>query len=104
MKLDTDSPEFWNRVEREMRNTDPNAFVLFNLLLKAGIYLALFTAAYLVLYNVLEPPRGFFVTPFEIAVHPFFWGIFGVILIVTGAILRYRAMGPAMERVRAKSY
>lgn len=100
MKMDTDNPEFWRRVEREMRNANPRAYVLQNTLIKAGINLSLMAALYLILYNVLEPSKGYFFSELEVVVHPFIWGLFSVIMILIGAVFRYRSMSPVVDKLK----
>lgn len=100
MGLSIDSDDFWDRVEHRMKVTQPMSYRLTMLLLRVGILIVLFTAVYLVFGTILEPARGYFVHNIEMAIHPIFWALTGVLFIITGAILRFRAMGPIVEELK----
>lgn len=102
MGLSIDSDDFWDRVEHRMKVTQPMSYQLTMLLLRIGIVIVLFTAVYLVLGTLLEPARGYFLSSVEIIVHPIMWALCGVLFIITGAILRFRAMGPIVEELKDK--
>lgn len=100
MGLSIDSDDFWDRVEHRMKMTQPTSYRLTMLMLRFGILIVLFTAVYLVLGTIFEPARGYFITHIEIAVHPILWALTGVLFILGGAILRFRAMSPIVEELK----
>lgn len=100
MQLTTDDDAFWRRVEHRMKVTDPTTYAMTTFLLRVGILIVLFTAMYLVLGNILSPAKGYFISSLEMLVHPIMWAVFGVLFIIVGAFLRFRAMGPAIEDVQ----
>ena len=70
------------------------------LLLRGGILAVLFTATYLLFANLLDPPKGYFFSTAERLVHPIFWSLVGIGMIVTGAYIRFQALGPIVERLK----
>jgi len=100
MGLTIDSDDFWDRVEHRMKVTEPMSYHMTMLLLRIGILIVLFTAVYLVLGTILEPARGYFLSSIEIIVHPIMWALAGVMFILTGAFLRFRAMGPIVDELK----
>ncbi len=103
MGLTIDSDDFWDRVEHRMKVTQPMSYRMTLMLLRIGILIVLFTATYLVLGIMLEPARGYFLHSWEVIVHPIMWALCGVMFILTGAILRFRAMGPIVEELKNDS-
>ncbi|MCW8915416.1 MAG: hypothetical protein OQK24_06120 [Magnetovibrio sp.] len=103
MKLSSDTKEYWQRVEHDMKIASPNLCLLFSALLKGGILLTLLGAAHILLSTILTPAKGYFFSRLETVVHPFFWALIGVIMIIIGAILRYRAMGPIIQKIENDS-
>jgi len=101
MATNTDSDAFWERVEHDMRVTQPSSYYLHALMMRAGILAVLFTAVYLVLGTILEPARGYFLSHMEVKIHPIYWAIAGVLFILGGAYLRFRAMGPIIEKIKS---
>lgn len=100
MALSLESDDFWDKVEHRMKVTQPMSYQMTMLLLRLGILIVLFTAVYLVLGTILEPARGYFLSSLEIIVHPIMWALTGVLFILTGAFLRFRAMGPIVEELK----
>ena len=100
MALSSDSSEFWDRVEREMRIKNPSSYYLHALMLRGGILTVLFTAMYLTLGMILEPAKGYFLSHIELKIHPIYWALAGVLFIIGGAYLRFRAMGPIVDRLK----
>ncbi|MFC1674081.1 hypothetical protein ACFL12_08115 [Pseudomonadota bacterium] len=100
MPLTSDKDEFWDRVEHELKVKEAMTYNLTALMLRAGMMLVLFTATYLLFAHLLEPSKGYFVSKAEMAIHPIFWALFGVLFIIGGALLRFRAMGPIVEHLK----
>jgi len=100
MALTSDSDDFWERVEHDMRVTQPSSYYLHALMMRLGILAVLFTAVYLVLGTILEPAQGYFLTHMELKIHPIYWALAGVLFILGGAFLRFRAMGPIIEKLK----
>jgi len=100
MALSPTTDEFWDRVEHRMKVTQPMSYRLTMLMLRFGILIVLFTAVYLVLGLLLEPSRGYFLSSMEVIVPPIMWALAGVLFILGGAFLRFRAMGPIAEDLK----
>lgn len=100
MALPGNSDVFWERVERDMQKHHPISYFFHAQLLRGGILVILFTAVYLVLGTILEPARGYFLSHMEVYIHPVYWTLGGIVLIICGAILRFRAMGPVIEKMK----
>lgn len=97
MVITPDSNEFWDCVDREMRLKNPTTWSLTKWMLRLGIGLVLLAASYWMFLSLLPPTRGFYVTQYELTVHPIIWALVGTIFIIGGAYLRFRAMGPIVE-------
>ena len=93
--------DFWSRVERRMRLKNPYYYGFMSWLLRVGMIVVLLAAAYVVMGWALSPPQGYFLTSLELSLHPIIWVLAGVFLIIAGAILRFRAMGPIIEEMNA---
>ncbi len=102
MALTSTSDVFWERVERTMRKQQPISYFVHAQMLRGGILVILFTAVYLVLGTLLEPANGYFLSHIELYIHPVYWSMGGIVLIICGAILRFRAMGPIIESLKMK--
>ncbi|MBL4614868.1 MAG: hypothetical protein JKY27_08350 [Magnetovibrio sp.] len=100
MTMSVEDDDFWDKVEHRMKVTQPMSYRMTMLLLRIGILIILFTAVYLVLGIILEPARGYFLSSLEIIVHPIMWALTGVLFIIGGAILRFRAMGPIVDKLK----
>ena len=100
LAVTSDSQEFWDRVDREMRLKQPTMWKLTKWLLRVGIVTVLFSAAYWLFATLVPATRGYYVTPLELAVHPIIWALIGTIFIILGAYLRFRAMGPIVEHLK----
>lgn len=100
MALPGSSDVFWERVERDMQKHHPISYFVHAQMLRGGILVILFTAVYLVLGTILEPAKGYFLTHIELYIHPVYWTMGGIVLIICGAILRFRAMGPVIEKMK----
>ena len=92
--------EFWDLVEHEMKVKQGSTWRMTMFLLRAGMAIVLFTAFYMLMAYLLEPPKGYFISSFEAALHPIFWMITGLICIIAGAYLRFRAMGPIVDHIK----
>jgi len=97
MAVTSDSNEFWDRVDREMRMKNPRTWKITKWMLRLGVGTILFAGAYMVFMALVPPTRGFYVTQYELSVHPIIWALMGTISIICGAYLRFRAMGPIVE-------
>jgi len=54
----------------------------------------------LVLVHIPAPARGYFLSHLELQIHPIYWAIAGVLFILGGAYLRFRAMGPIIDKLK----
>lgn len=68
--------------------------------LRLGIFSVLFSGAYWLFFALVPPTRGYYVTQYELAVHPIVWALIGTIFIILGAYLRFRAMGPIVDHLK----
>lgn len=100
MPIPADDREFWNRVERELKFNQPGTWQLTLLLLRLGMTVVLFSSAYVLFFYILSPPKGYFISTIEMAVPPMFWVLVGAIMIICGAYLRFRAMGPIVDKLK----
>lgn len=94
--------EFWDRVERDLKIKQPGTWRITITLLRGGMVMILYGVSYFLFFRLLEPPKGYFFTSAEMAIHPFFWALFGVMFILAGAYLRFRAMGPIIEKLKQR--
>lgn len=95
-----DGDEFWERVDREMRIKKPRMWSLTKWLLRLGVTTALFAGAYMLFSMLVPPSRGFYWTRYELAVQPIIWALGGATLIILGAYLRFRTMGPIIDHLK----
>lgn len=102
MPVTPDQNEFWDMVERELKMKQGGTWRSTMLLIRIGMSLVLFAAAYMLFYHLLEPPKGYFITVYERALHPVFWMIAGTLFIICGAYLRFRAMGPIVDKLKLR--
>ena len=100
MAVNPNDNEFWDLVEHEMKVKQGSSWRMTMLLLRGGMSIVLFAASYMLMRYLLKPPSGYFVTSLENALHPIFWMIAGVLFIIAGAYLRFRAMGPIIEHLK----
>lgn len=100
MAVSSDSQEFWDRVDREMRIKKPGMWKRTKWLLRIGVFTVLFSAAYWLFSTLVPATRGYYVTPLELSAHPIIWALFGAICIILGAFFRFRAMGPIVEHLK----
>lgn len=101
MRKSRDESEFWDRVEHDMKMQQPGLWRTTLLMLRMGMVVVLFAATYVGLFTILKPPSGFFVSRHEMAVSPVFWMLAGTGLIIGGAYLRFRAIGPIADKLKA---
>jgi hypothetical protein len=71
-------------------------------LLRFGMMVVLFAASYVIFFSILKPADGYFVSRVEMTLNPFFWVLMGVAFIILGAYLRFRAMGPIVDKFKAQ--
>ena len=102
MAITPEQDEFWDLVEHELKVRQPGTWRSTMLMLRSGMIIVLLTATYMLLFYILVPANGYFVTPLERALPPLFWFISGTLFIIGGAYLRFRAMGPIVERLKAQ--
>jgi hypothetical protein len=101
MALSSNDHEFWDRVEHEMKVKQPSTWRISMLLLRLGIAGVLFSSAYVLFFYILRPAKGYFFTVLESSVSPIFWVLICTIFIICGAFLRFRAMGPIVDKFKA---
>ena len=100
MSIPSDDREFWDRVEHELQVNQPGVWRLTLLLLRLGMATVLFSSAYVLFFYILSPAKGYFITAIEMAIPPMFWVLVGAIMIICGAYLRFRAMGPIVDKFK----
>lgn len=100
MTISPKDNEFWDLVEHEMKVKQGGSWRLTMFMLRAGMGIVLLAAVYMLMTYLLEPPKGYFFTTLETALHPIFWMIAGLIFIIAGAYLRFRAMGPIVDHLK----
>ena len=100
MAVSPKDDEFWDLVEHEMKVKQGSSWRMTMFLLRAGMAIVLFAAFYMLMAYLLEPPKGYFFSSIEIALHPIFWMLAGVIFIISGAYLRFRAMEPIIDNLK----
>lgn len=93
--------DFWERVEHDMRVRTPWTWGISMLMLRLGMLLVLLSVGYLVFFFVLKPPSGYFLWSGEMSLHPMIWALLGVLLIISGAYLRFRVMGGIIDRLKS---
>ncbi len=98
--MDATDQAFWERAEHEMRIHQNTTWFMSMLLLRGGILAVLFTATYLLMVNLLDPAKGYFFNSAERMVHPIFWSLVGIGMIIVGAYIRFQALGPIVERLK----
>jgi len=100
MTLASRQNEFWDRVEREMQMKQPILWRSAACMLRLGIATVLLTAIYMLIVTFVFPVQGFVFSLYEMRIHPMYEGLMGLSLIFGGAFLRFRAMGPIIERLK----
>lgn len=100
MAVTTNDRKFWDRVEHEFKVKRHGMWLLSAWLLRLGILVVLLSAAYVLFYYILSPPSGYFISRREMAVHPMFWVLVGTIFIIVGSFLRFRAIGPIVDKFK----
>jgi len=102
MAITPDQDAFWDRVDRDMKNKQPGIWRATTWLLRGGMAMVLYGVSYMLFFHILSPPKGYFVFSAEMMIHPLFWVLAGVIFILGGAYLRFRAMEPIVERFKKR--
>lgn len=100
MSVSSDQNEFWDRVEHKLKVSQPGTWRATTWMLRLGMVLVLLPCAYFLFFSILTPAKGYFISSVEMAVHPVFWLLVGTIFIIAGAYLRFRAMGPIVEKLK----
>lgn len=100
----SDESEFWNRVEHELKVTQAGTWRMTTWMLRFGMTMVLFSGAYVLFFYILSPAKGYFVSKLEMSVHPVFWVLVGTAFIIGGAYLRFRAMGPIVDKFKAHGF
>lgn len=100
MPITSDQDGFWDRVEHEMKVTQPGVWRTTMILLRLGMVTILFAVSYVMFFSILAPSKGYFFVKAEMVVSPYFWLPMGVTFIIAGAYLRFRAMGPIIEHLK----
>lgn len=104
MPASSDDSDFWDRVEHEFKVSNAGTWLMTIWLLRLGIATVMFSALYMLMQYLLTPATGYFFSRLENAVHPVFWGLVGTIFIICGAFLRFRAIGPIVDKFKAHGY
>lgn len=104
MAVSSDDHEFWDRVEHEMKVKEPATWRLTMLLLRFGMATVLFSSAYVLFFFILRPAKGYFLSALETSVPPMIWVLIGTMCIICGAYLRFRAMGPIVDKFKAHGF
>lgn len=92
--------EFWDRVEHDMKMQQPGMWRTTLWMLRLGMVVVLLAVTYFGMFIILKPPGGFFISRYEMAVSPVFWMLAGIALIIGGAYLRFRAIGPIADTLK----
>lgn len=100
MPITSDHDGFWDRVEHEFKVKQAGTWRLTMLFLRLGMAVVLITAAYTVVFYLTPPARGYFFSRYEMTFSPMFWALVGTALIICGAYLRFRAMGPIIDHLK----
>lgn len=102
MSAPSEDRKFWDRVEHELRVSRPGMWRLTLLLLRLGMAMVVLSTAYLLFFYILGPAKGYFFSSIEMAVSPIYWMLAGTVMIICGAYLRFRAMGPIVDNLKVK--
>ena len=100
MSVSSGQNEFWDRVEHKMKVSQPGTWRMTMWMLRLGMALVLFSVAYILFFSILTPAKGYFISSAEMVVHPVLWVLVGTFFIIAGAYLRFRAMGPIVDKLK----
>lgn len=101
MSADPTSDEFWSRAEHELRVRKSTTWWITMFLLRFGILAILYAAFYMLFSILLEPARGYFFTSSERTLPPILWFLIGTGMIISGAYIRFQALGSIIERIKS---
>lgn len=104
MPVSSDDHEFWDRVEHEMKVKQPGTWRRTTWMLRFGMAVVILATVYVIFYYLLNPANGYFFSRYEMLVHPVFWLLMGILFIIGGAYLRFRAMGPIVDKLKTRGY
>jgi hypothetical protein len=102
LSIPSDDRDFWNRVEHELQVKQPGSWRLTLILLRAGMATVLFSSIYVLFFYILRPAKGYFFSAIEMTLPPVFWVMAGTLMIICGAYLRFRAMGPIVDKLKVQ--
>jgi len=100
MAQDATSQEFWSKAELQLRNRKPTVWWITMFLLRFGILLILFATVYIFFSVLAEPSKGYFFYSAERKLPPILWFLIGTGMIITGAYIRFQALGSIVERLK----
>ena len=100
MSADATSDEFWSKAEHQLRVRKPSTWWITMFLLRFGIVAILYAAVYMSFSILLEPARGYFFTSAERTFSPILWFLIGTGMIVSGAYIRFQALGSIVEHLK----
>lgn len=95
----TEQNKFWDRVDHELKVTQPVLSFMTTWMMRLGMLLVLLPAAYLMFFILLTPISGYFFSASEKMIHPLFWVLGGLLFIILSAYLRFRAIGPITDKL-----
>lgn len=98
----TDQSKFWDRVDHELKVTQPVLSFMTSWMMRLGMLLVLLPAAYFMFFLILTPVSGHFFSASERMVHPLFWVLGGLFLIILSAYLRFRVIGPIADKLKIR--
>ena len=96
----TDQSKFWDRVEHELKVTQPVLCFMTTWMMRLGMLLVLLPAAYFMFFLILTPASGFFFSASERMIHPLLLVLCGLLFIILSAYLRFRAIGPITDKLK----
>mgnify|MGYP000731026290 CR=1 FL=1 len=100
MAVTTSDKKFWDHVEHQFKVQRPTTWYLSAFLMRLGLITVWFSAAYVLFFYILAPAPGYFISRIEMAVHPMFWVLVGTGLIIIATLLRFRAIGPIVDKLK----
>lgn len=96
----TDQNKFWDRVDHELKVTQPVLCFMTSWMMRLGMLLVLLPAAYFMFFLLLTPVSGYFFSASEGMIPPLFWVLGGLFFIILSAYLRFRAIGPITDKLK----
>ncbi|MDH3335683.1 MAG: hypothetical protein OEL50_03470 [Rhodospirillaceae bacterium] len=100
MAQDATTQEFWSKAEHQLRTRKPSTWWITMFLLRFGILFILFATVYIFFSVVAEPSKGYFFSSMERKLPPILWFLVGIGMIITGAYIRFQALGSIVDRLK----